>query len=253
MLGRTLTAGVADALPSPTGGNAGDDQATSNGTMEDIAPIKGRPRDLKATGLIMKVALELAYSGGIGNATVERIAERSGVAKSTIYRRWPNAASIVMDGFLDEIGPLIEYDEEGSIVGTIKGNLRHLVRATRGRRGELLRHLVGAVQTSQELKEAFIRQLIEPRRALAREAFRRAIARKELRPEADPEIILDLLYGAVYYRLVVSFRPFGPDFVDEIVERAFNGLHAPEQGTGHVDGASRSRGRGPRLGSAHED
>src|SRR5690606_6576271 len=62
-------------------------------TMEDIIGTKGRPRDQKATGRIQAVALDLAYSGGIGNATVERIAEHAGVSKTTIYRRWPNAVA----------------------------------------------------------------------------------------------------------------------------------------------------------------
>jgi len=192
--------------------------------MEDVVGTKGRPRDPETTRLIQKVALDLAYSGGIGNATVERIAEHSGVAKTTIYRRWPNAASIVMDGFLDEIGPLIVYDEKRSIVTTLKSNIRHLVNALKGRRGDLLRHLVGAAQTNDELREAFLHQLIEPRRTLAREAFQRAIARTELRAEADAEIILDLIYGAVYYRLFVSFAPFHAKFVDQIVDRAFHGM-----------------------------
>lgn len=192
--------------------------------MEETPVIKGRPRDPKATELIQKVALDLAYSGGIGNATVERIAERSGVSKTTIYRRWPNAASIVMDGFLDEIGPLIAYDEKTSIVRTIKGNLQHLISVLDGRRGELLRHLIGAAQTNPDLREAFLQKLIVPRRQVALEAFQRAIERNELRPEANAEIILDLLYGAVYYRLFVSFAPFHATFVDEIVDRTFQGL-----------------------------
>jgi len=194
--------------------------------MEDIVSSKGRPRDPKTSELIRKVALELAYRGGIGNATVERIADQSGVAKSTIYRRWPNAASIVMEGFLDEIGPLIAYGEKDSIVATVKSNIRHLVSALAGQRGELLRHLVGAAQANMELRQAFLDQLIVPRRELARAAFQDAIARKELRADANPEIILDLLYGAVYYRLFVSFRPFDPKFVDAIVDRAFHGLTA---------------------------
>lgn len=190
--------------------------------MADTVAAKGRPRNPHTTKAILSVALDLAYAGGIGNATVERIAEHSGVAKTTIYR-WPNAAAIVMDGFLDEIGPLIVYDERSSIMGTVKNNLQHLVDAIEGRRGELLRHLVGAAQTNLEVREAFLRQLIEPRRGQARAAFQRAIERRELRPEANAEHILDLLYGAIYYRLFVSFSPFEPGFVDDIVERVFHG------------------------------
>ena len=58
----------------------------------------------------MRAALELAFEGGIQHATVERISTVSGVAKSTIYRRWPNAAAIVMDAFFEEVGPTIAYD-----------------------------------------------------------------------------------------------------------------------------------------------
>lgn len=200
--------------------------------MEEPVGTRGRPRNPETSGLIQAVALELAYSGGIGNATVERIAEHSGIAKTTIYRRWPNAASIIMDGFLNEIGPLVAYDEKSSLVTTIKSNIHHLVDALKGRRGELLRHLVGAAQTNIELREAFLRQLIAPRRELARQAFQRAISSKELRAEANAEIILDLLYGAVYYRLFVSFVPFHANFVDEIVDRAFQGLTGPAERPG---------------------
>jgi AcrR family transcriptional regulator len=192
--------------------------------MEDVSATKGRPRDPNATKKILEVALDLAFAGGISNATVERIAECAGVARSTIYRRWPNAASIVMDAFLEELGPLIGYDKRYSIVSVVKRNLQHLVNSTRGPRGELLRHLIGAMQTSADLKQAFLDKLIEPRRKLALETFERAIKDKQLRPQANPEIILDLLYGAIYYRLFVSFRPLDAAFVDDIVGQAFQGV-----------------------------
>ena len=74
------------------------------------SPRPGRPRSTSAAPKVMRAALELAFEGGIQHATVERISTVSGVAKSTIYRRWPNAAAIVMDAFFEEVGPTIAYD-----------------------------------------------------------------------------------------------------------------------------------------------
>src|ERR1700736_506869 len=63
----------------------------------------GRPRDHEATALVLKTTFDLLDEDSFAHLTVQKIADRSGVAKTTIYRRWPNVASIVMDAFLSEI------------------------------------------------------------------------------------------------------------------------------------------------------
>ncbi len=186
------------------------------------SPRPGRPRSTSAAPKVMRAALELAFEGGIQHATVERISTVSGVAKSTIYRRWPNAAAIVMDAFFEEVGPTIAYDLRLPIVENFCHSVGALVVALKGSRGQLLRELLGAAQADPDLREAFVERWIMPRRRMGREAIEGAIARSELRPEIDPELTLDLIYGAVYYHLTVSFSDIDESFAAKLVEEVLN-------------------------------
>ncbi|MEQ9885611.1 TetR/AcrR family transcriptional regulator [Pectobacterium zantedeschiae] len=189
-----------------------------------LSTRSGRPRSNQVTTTVLKAALNLAKTGGISYATIERISQCTGVAKSTIYRRWPNASAIVMDAFLQDIGPLILYEKYSSITDTVRTTLYSLVDALTGERGELLRHLLGLAQFETELQEAFLQRWIMPRRQLGLRALKQAIESKDLSPKTDPELILDMLYGAIYYRLVVSFEQPDTQFMDNLVDRVFHGL-----------------------------
>ncbi|CAB3754561.1 TetR/AcrR family transcriptional regulator [Paraburkholderia solisilvae] len=185
------------------------------------AASKGRPRNDEATRIVQRCAVELANEGGIANATVDRIAQRSGVAKSTIYRRWPNGPAVVMDGFLSEILPLIGYEEKSTVIQTVEATIMQLVAALSGKRGDILRDLLGSAQHDPVLREAFLKRWIEPRRRIGREVLERGVMRGELCADADLDLMLDLLYGGVYYRLVVSFTPLTKDSVRSLVAHVF--------------------------------
>ena len=66
---------------------------------------RGRPRNDEIRQLILTSALDLAFEVGFRALTVEAIAAKTGVGKTTIYRRWPNKGAVVMDAFLSIVGP----------------------------------------------------------------------------------------------------------------------------------------------------
>lgn len=186
----------------------------------------GRPRSADATKAVRAAALALAYEGGVGHATAVRISERSGVAKTTIYRRWPNAAAIVMDAFLDEISPLIRYRRKADVRATFVSAIKELARALRGPRGDLLRHLLGAAQSDIELQKAFWNNWILPRRAQAKEVITEAKALGQLRQDVDEDVLIDTLFGAVYYRLMIPYAEVSAAYVDALVAQVFSGASA---------------------------
>lgn len=189
-------------------------------------PILGRPRSVDATEAVRSAALALAYEGGVGHATAVRIAERSGVAKTTIYRRWPNAAAIVMDAFLDEISPLIRYRRKDDVCATFVSAIKELARALRGPRGELLRHLLGAAQSDVELQKAFWNNWIAPRRLQAKEVIAEAKALGQLRQDVNEDVLIDSLFGAVYYRLMIPYAEVSATYVEALVAQVFSGASA---------------------------
>src|ERR671921_1783064 len=93
----------------------------------------GRPRSERAHRAILQAANELLESEGFAALSVEAIAERAGVSKATIYRRWPNRAAVVMDGFLLTVsfeGPL---PHTGHARGGIRIHIRRLAEAFSGK------------------------------------------------------------------------------------------------------------------------
>ena len=181
-----------------------------------------------ATATILRAALELGEELGFDALTIEGIAARTGVAKTTIYRRWPNVAAIVMDAFLTEVTKAAPIQRRASARESFSASMKLLVRAYHGQQGRIMRSLLGRAQVDSRLLEAMRMRWVEPRREIAREIVREAIARGELRPGLDPDIVLDLLYGPIYHRLLIPYigSDITDDFIDALLETVFGGLSA---------------------------
>jgi AcrR family transcriptional regulator len=191
----------------------------------------GRPRSADATQAVLEGALRLAYEGGIGAVTVERIVQETG-AKTTIYRRWSNAASVVMEAFLAEIQPFIAYQPRPTAEEAFRHALTRLVKALEGSRGELLRQLLGAAQKDPALQQAFWEHWIRPRREAALQVLAQAAARGEIDPAADHDVLVDTLFGAVYYRLMIPYASLTPGFARTVVRQVFAGARPPAASAG---------------------
>ena len=186
-------------------------------------PASGRPRSADATDAVLQAALDLAQQAGMPNATVERIARQSGVAKTTIYRRWPNAAAIVMDAFLKEMSPQILYHPKPTVQETLAASITQLAHVLQGPRGQLLRHLLGAAQGDPDVQAAFLQRWVGPRRAQAKVLLAQARKTGEVRAQADDEVLIDSLYGAVYYRLMMPYAELSPAYIQALVAQVFDG------------------------------
>ncbi|CAH2400325.1 TetR/AcrR family transcriptional regulator [Mesorhizobium escarrei] len=185
-----------------------------------------RPRGADATAAILRAALELGEEVGFDALTIEGIAERTGVAKTTIYRRWPNVSAIVMDAFLTEVTKAAPIQEKATARESFAASMKLLSRAYRGQQGRIMRPLLGRAQTDDRLLEAVKMRWVEPRRQIAREIVRRGIANGELRPGLDPDVVLDALYGPIYHRLLVPYVNSDiPDaYIEAVIETVFGGL-----------------------------
>jgi AcrR family transcriptional regulator len=189
----------------------------------------GRPRDPETTASILRAALDLAEEKGFDSLSVEGVAARAGVAKTTIYRRWPNVWAIVMDAFLAEVTQLAPIQARATARESLAASMRLLARAYRGRPGQLLRPLLGRAQVEPDLWEAVRTRWVEPRRQVAREVIRRGIDTGELRAGLDADVVLDALYGPLYHRLLVPYdnAPLSDAYIDTLVDTVFGGLTRP--------------------------
>ena len=199
---------------------------TQSAKNDPQARPPGRPRSERAHRAILQAANELLESEGFASVTVEAIAERAGVSKATVYRWWPNRAAVVMDGFLSAVSSEVPFPHTGHAREDIRIHMRRLVEAFGGKMGRTVAALIAEGQADPELAEALRSRWLSVRRTEAKEILELGIERGELREDLDPEVAVDILYGPIYYRMLVGHAPLEEDFANALADHVFAGLSA---------------------------
>ena len=181
-----------------------------------------RRRNEKARAAILRAARELLDRRGFQRLTIEGIAARAGVGKATIYRWWPSKAAVAMDGVLEAASPRIPFPDTGSAREDLHRQLASVIELYTGTRtGRGIRALIAESQHDPSLAESLRDRFIASRRADAATVFERGIERGELRADLDIGVAIDALYGAVYYRLLVSHAPLDAAYADTLIGQVF--------------------------------
>lgn len=174
---------------------------------------------------ILRAAGTLLLSEGMSTFTIERVALTAGASKTTIYKWWPSKGALALDGFFHAVEQTLAFPDTGDITADLTSQLRsfvHLVTTTPG--GRLLAELIGQAQTDPDLAAAFSRLYSVERRRLAVEAMERAQERGQIRPEVDPRVVVDQLWGACYNRLLVPDEPITEAFAVALIDNLMYGL-----------------------------
>ena len=191
---------------------------------ESHSKALGRRRCPVAHQNILCAARTLLEEIGFADLTIEGIAERAGVGKTTIYRRWPNKASVVLDAFIEAATKQLPFPDTGSVQEDLRLQMRRMVKLMNGTEGRTIATLIGGAQADAELAEAFRSQWLTARREEARQIIKRGKGRGEIRADIDPEVLLDALYGPLYFRLLIGHAPLTPGYADKLVSLVMSGL-----------------------------
>jgi AcrR family transcriptional regulator len=160
---------------------------------------------------------------------VNQIAAEAGVGKMTLYRHWPNKAALVMDALLVLIGSETDFPEAGSAIESLRQQLDLQAAFFRSSRGNLIRSLVAEAQSDPELAIAFRERWLNPRREGVRKIMRGAVVEGSLRSDIDIDTAIDLLYGSLYYRLLLGSGALDERFVDLAYHQFLEGHKALAQ------------------------
>jgi AcrR family transcriptional regulator len=167
----------------------------------------GRPRSAHADQAIQDAAIELFVELGFEAMSMEGVAARAGVGKTTIYRRWDSKADLVMDAMVCHITTVDDPD-----TGSVREDLVRLITAFQQAAhataiGHVFPRMVAEVADSSALGHLYSRRVIEPRKQMLRSIFLRGVDRGELPAEADLELGIDLIMGPVMLRRLLGKVP----------------------------------------------
>lgn len=185
---------------------------------------RGRPRNMETQKSILNASYELLLEYGFGAVTVEKIAEHAGVSKATIYKWWPNKAAVVMDGFLSAAAERLPLPDTGSVLSDILIHATNLTRFLISREGKIITEIIGEGQLDEGLAEAYRTRYFQPRRLEARQLLEQGVKRGELSANLDLGLCIDLVYGPIFYRLLLTGEPLSEAYVEQLVTLCFQGL-----------------------------
>jgi len=188
---------------------------------------RGRPRNVEAQKSILSASYELLLENGFQAVTVDKIADRAQVSKATIYKWWPNKAAVVMDSFLYAATARLPVPDTGSTFHDIQIHATNLARFLTSREGTIITELLGEGQFDSGLAEAYRARFFRPRRLEARGLLEKGIQRGELKESLDIDICTDLIYGPIFYRLLVTGDTLDEAYVQHLVKFAFEGIRTP--------------------------
>ena len=188
---------------------------------------RGRPRSERAERSILETTALLLEERGFVDLTIEDVAQRAGVGKATIYRRWPTKGMLAFDAFQKEFLGRQPLPNTGSLRGDLLGALRGWIRAVKGTvTGRTLVGLIAEVQRDPTLGDAWRARFLAPVRDQHKVLIQRGVDRGEISSAVDSEIVLDLLFGAAYHRLLQSHLPLSDRFAQSVVDLIVAGLRA---------------------------
>jgi AcrR family transcriptional regulator len=191
--------------------------------QENAKKRRGRPPSAAAAShnAILGAVYDLLHEKSVRDLTIEEVARRAGVGKPTLYKWWPSKAALVM-AMLDEhsvedlSAPGARNAEEA-----IRGLVTALVRRFNDFPGKVAAEILAEGQSEPGVLQEYRERYLCKRRACAAEVIERAQASGEFRKDIDPQVLLDMIFGPLYFRRLVRHQPlderFGNELVDHII------------------------------------
>lgn len=192
------------------------------------APHGDDPRVVRTREHVLAATAALLAEHGFERTTIDAVAERSGVARSTIYRHWPERGHLLVDAFASASPRLVDVD-----TGSLAGDLRAVARLLRDHLGAspmsaALPSLFGAARHDPTLRDA-ARRFSRERRTQLRALLERARERGEIGPGHDLDLAVVRFVGPFFYRALLADEPVTEAFAAAVVRATLTELSAPTQ------------------------
>jgi AcrR family transcriptional regulator len=178
----------------------------------DARLVRSRAAILEATGAIL-------IEAGASAVTIEQVSERSGVAKTTIYRHFSSRSRLIFEAFESLLQSHLPAAGQGPIREQLVSLVRSLIAAlTQAKWSPAVPSLVEAGERDEELQQ-LIHDFLVVRMEPCREALREGIRQGQLAASLDVDTAVAVLAGPVFYRRLVSREPLNEEFAERVVDQ----------------------------------
>lgn len=169
------------------------------------------------THAITMAFLEELARVGYGRLSIDAVAKRAGVGKAAVYRRWRDKLDVTIALVSGLAVNAIDVPDTGNLLGDVRlylnngrAALSHPLART------IIPDMFAEATRNPELAAVLAEHVRDPRRAKAAELFERAVRRRELAPDTDLTLAMDLLAGPLYWRQSVMQIPADDAYCDQL-------------------------------------
>jgi AcrR family transcriptional regulator len=190
--------------------------------------VRTRPggRSAKLREAVFAAVREEMTICGYAGLTIEAIAARAGVNRTTIYRRWGDKPRLVVDVLLDSVFDTVRMPDTGSVNDDLVQILQEVTaNITQSWTTQVIREVIAQVPYVPKLDEV-VRQFWSRRFALNREVITRAIERGDLPVGTDPDLLIEMSIGPLYLRLLVTGKPIDGVYAERIARAVLAAVRA---------------------------
>ena len=185
--------------------------------MRSSHPPPLRPRSERALNAILSSTHQILQEEGLASVTVEAVAQRAGVGKPTIYRYWNNAHELAMAAIMANPIPAATVHTNQTALQRLNDQLADVIERFATHTGRQTALLLAGADPDSELSKAFRHQVILRSRECGRALLAEAVENGQLYSELPVETVLDMIYGPLFYRLLVGHAAINKALADEII------------------------------------
>ena len=195
---------------------------------EPLAPARGRPRDVDVDQRILASAFRQLVQVGYAGLSIESVAAYAGVAKTTIYRRYPTKRDLVIAALRESTPfpmPALDLPAREALEAFVRGAIAMLIESGAFR---VLGSLLVEDQRHPGLLDVFRERVLFPRRAMVEAIIQRGIERGELRADVDPLIVIEMIAGAVFAHHVILGLGGDEAWIASLVDHVWSAIRSGE-------------------------
>jgi AcrR family transcriptional regulator len=184
---------------------------------------RGRHRSDESERAILTATLHLLKQQPLRDITIEAIAREAGVGKVTIYRWWPSKAYVALDAFSKTMNKTISVPDTGNG----ENDLVELLRLTMNfysSTGQMFSEFLAECKNDPQFAIVFRERFLKPRREASREVLERSINRGEIDSAVDREVVLDMIFGPMVFRLMAGHGPLNRKEATTMISTLFRGI-----------------------------
>lgn len=186
----------------------------------------GRPRSEKSRKAILDATRRLLTHMPLGDLSIEAIAKKAGVGKTTIYRWWPNKAAVAMEAFLEQPGVQNIIPTTSTASEAIKRQLESMIRQLRGQNGRIIAGIIAESQGSADVLDLLYDKFLKDRVGPLYEKIESGKQSGEFRAGINTDIALDMLVGPLFLRVLSGEHGIDNAFAESYPEQALMALQA---------------------------